>query len=103
VRQRALAEALAAEWGAQEEVIDPTRMPLTRLVNSAIDGVDEAEAVLGLGDSRLLVESLRQGGFRPLAGGAHRLRGPRRRPAPAHRRRVRPARNRPRQALSLHA
>ena len=47
VRQRALAEALAAEWGAQEEVIDPTRMPLTRLVNSAIDGVaDRREAVV---------------------------------------------------------
>ena len=33
------AEALAAEWRAQDEVIDPARMPLTRLVNSAIDGV----------------------------------------------------------------
>lgn len=47
VRERALAEALAEEWGAQEEVIDPTRMPLTRLVNSAIDGVaDRREAVV---------------------------------------------------------
>jgi chaperone required for assembly of F1-ATPase len=35
----ALAEALAAEWDAQGEHIDPASMPLTRLVNSAIDGV----------------------------------------------------------------
>jgi chaperone required for assembly of F1-ATPase len=36
---RPLAEALAAEWGAQAEFIDPSRMPLTRLANSIIDGV----------------------------------------------------------------
>ncbi|KMO31882.1 ATPase, partial [Methylobacterium tarhaniae] len=43
----ALAEALAQEWGAQGEFIDPARMPLTRLVNSAIDGVaDRREAVV---------------------------------------------------------
>jgi chaperone required for assembly of F1-ATPase len=35
----ALAEALAAEWNAQREVIDPARMPLTRLANVIIDGV----------------------------------------------------------------
>ena len=35
----ALAEALAAEWNAQQEVIDPAAMPLTRLANSIIDGV----------------------------------------------------------------
>ena len=35
----ALAEAVAAEWAAQRERIDPATMPLTRLVNSAIDGV----------------------------------------------------------------
>ncbi|CAH1666735.1 ATP12 family chaperone protein [Chelatococcus asaccharovorans] len=41
-----LAEAVAAEWEAQEGVIDPRRMPLTRLANSAIDGVaDNGEAV----------------------------------------------------------
>jgi chaperone required for assembly of F1-ATPase len=34
-----LARAVAAEWEAQEERIDPANMPLTRLVNSAIDGV----------------------------------------------------------------
>lgn len=38
----ALAEAVAAEWGAQGEIIDPDSMPLTRLVNSALDGVAAA-------------------------------------------------------------
>ncbi|MGE7416754.1 ATP12 family chaperone protein [Methylobacterium tarhaniae] len=47
VPQAALAEALAQEWGAQGEFIDPARMPLTRLVNSAIDGVaNRREAVV---------------------------------------------------------
>src|SRR5512143_1415001 len=36
---RALAEAVASEWRAQGERIDPSTMPLTRLANSAIDGV----------------------------------------------------------------
>ncbi|MFD1302907.1 ATP12 family chaperone protein [Methylobacterium marchantiae] len=36
---RALAEAVAAEWAAQVDVIDPSIMPLTRLANTAIDGV----------------------------------------------------------------
>jgi len=39
VSSRPVAEALAAEWQAQVERIDPARMPLTRLVNSALDGV----------------------------------------------------------------
>ena len=34
-----LAEALAGEWNAQGERIDPRTMPLTRLVNSILDGV----------------------------------------------------------------
>jgi chaperone required for assembly of F1-ATPase len=34
---RALAEAIAAEWEAQEAEIRPEQMPLTRLANSAID------------------------------------------------------------------
>ena len=41
---RALAEAVAAEWAAQGERIEPTSMPLTRLANSAIDGVMPREA-----------------------------------------------------------
>lgn len=36
---QALAEAVAAEWGAQQTEIDPATMPLTRLANTAIDGV----------------------------------------------------------------
>ena len=36
-----LARALAAEWEAQREVIDPAKMPLTRLANAIIDGVAE--------------------------------------------------------------
>lgn len=39
VPDRALADALAAEWDAQGELIDPSAMPLTRIVNSALDGV----------------------------------------------------------------
>ncbi len=37
-----LAEALAAEWEAQKDVIHPGLMPLTRLANSIIDGVAQA-------------------------------------------------------------
>ena len=37
-----LAQALADEWEAQREVIDPAVMPLTRLANSIIDGVADA-------------------------------------------------------------
>ena len=38
--------ALEAEWAGQGEFVDPMTMPLTRLVNSAIDGVSsEIEAV----------------------------------------------------------
>lgn len=40
VGSRALAEAMAAEWAAQGERIDPASMPVTRLVNSAVDGVE---------------------------------------------------------------
>jgi chaperone required for assembly of F1-ATPase len=38
---RAAAELLAAEWAAQAEVIDPAAMPLTRIVNAALDHVAE--------------------------------------------------------------
>ena len=41
---RALAEAVAEEWRAQGERIDPATMPLTKLANSAIDGVAGREA-----------------------------------------------------------
>jgi chaperone required for assembly of F1-ATPase len=38
-RSRALMLEAAAEWERQRETIDPVDMPLTRLLNSAIDGV----------------------------------------------------------------
>jgi chaperone required for assembly of F1-ATPase len=38
----ALAQAIAAEWQASLEVIDPGKMPLTRLANAIIDGVVDA-------------------------------------------------------------
>jgi chaperone required for assembly of F1-ATPase len=41
---RALADAIAEEWRAQKERIDPATMPLTKLANSAIDGVKGREA-----------------------------------------------------------
>lgn len=43
----ALAEAIADEWRAQGERIDPRTMPLTKLANSAIDGIEgRAESVI---------------------------------------------------------
>ena len=44
VRGRALADALAEEWQRQTKVIDPASMPLTRLVNTALDGVAGRES-----------------------------------------------------------
>ncbi|MFT4121696.1 ATP12 family chaperone protein [Bradyrhizobium sp.] len=36
---RPLADAVALEWAAQGETIDPVTMPLTRLANSVVEGV----------------------------------------------------------------
>lgn len=44
VASERIAEALAEEWRAQGERIDPATMPLTKIVNSAIDGVRGREA-----------------------------------------------------------
>lgn len=41
VPTKALADAIAEEWQAQQELIDPSRMPLTRFANTAIDAVSE--------------------------------------------------------------
>jgi chaperone required for assembly of F1-ATPase len=41
---RPLAEAVAEEWAGQGDEIDPATMPVTRLVNSAIDGVSARRA-----------------------------------------------------------
>lgn len=40
---RAAAELVAAEWEAQAETIDPGTMPVTRIVNSALDGVSRED------------------------------------------------------------
>ena len=46
VPARALADAVAAEWAAQGEAIDPVTMPLTRIANSVVEGVvDRVELV----------------------------------------------------------
>jgi len=39
VPTRGIADAIAAEWNAQGEAIDPVTMPLTRLANSVVEGV----------------------------------------------------------------
>ena len=54
-----LAEALAEEWRAQGEFIDPATMPITKIVNSAIDGVagretEVAEDIVAFAGSDLL-------------------------------------------------
>lgn len=41
---RAMAEAVAAEWQAQEGVIDPGAMPMTRSANAALDKVTPQQA-----------------------------------------------------------
>lgn len=43
VPTRAVADLLAAEWDAQKDVIDPGTMPVTRLANTAIDGIAKDE------------------------------------------------------------
>ncbi|MDR6954423.1 chaperone required for assembly of F1-ATPase [Ancylobacter sp. 3268] len=43
----ALAQEIAAEWAGQGETIDPLSMPITRLVNSAHDGVAAAMEAVG--------------------------------------------------------
>jgi chaperone required for assembly of F1-ATPase len=55
---RALAEALALEWNAQADEIDPTRMPLTRLANAVIDGVSEKPAAVAAEIGKYLASDL---------------------------------------------
>ena len=49
VPARALGEAIAAEWNAVEEKIDPRAMPLTGLANAAIDRVAADPAAFAAG------------------------------------------------------
>lgn len=59
VPSRALADAMAAEWDAQEDAVNPNTMPITRMSNSAIDKVTVqhaavADMLAAYGDSDLL-------------------------------------------------
>ncbi len=56
---RALAEAVAEEWRAQGAEMQPLAMPLTRLVNTVVDGVrakrnETIAAILRFGENDLL-------------------------------------------------
>ena len=55
---RALGAALAAEWNAQGEFIDPLSLPLTRLANSIIDGVVEAPQAVAAEIEKYLASDL---------------------------------------------
>jgi chaperone required for assembly of F1-ATPase len=55
---RPLAEAIAAEWRAQQEFIDPAAMPLTRLANTIIDGVAAAPDEVALEIAKYLSSDL---------------------------------------------
>lgn len=46
VPSAALAQALAGEWNALATAIDPQALPLTRLVNTVIDGTAENRALI---------------------------------------------------------
>lgn len=46
VPTRAMAEAVAAEWDAQEEIIDPRTMPVTRAANSVIEKIVQQRAAV---------------------------------------------------------
>lgn len=59
VPTRALGQAIAAEWNAVVEQIDPLKMPMTRSANAAIDKVapqraDVADMIAAYGDTDLL-------------------------------------------------
>ena len=43
-KSRALMLKVAAEWERQRDTLDPAEMPLTRLINSAVDGVSRTMA-----------------------------------------------------------
>ena len=56
---RAMAEAIATEWMAVEQTVDPRRMPVTRAANAAIDKVapqfhEVADLIAAYGGSDLL-------------------------------------------------
>lgn len=54
----ALAQAIAAEWAAQREVIDPAKMPLTRLANAVIDDVADSPSPVAAEIAKYLASDL---------------------------------------------
>ena len=54
----ALAEAIAAEWQAQQKVIDPAKMPQTRLANAIIDGIADAPQPVAVEIAKYLASDL---------------------------------------------
>jgi chaperone required for assembly of F1-ATPase len=53
-----LARAIAEEWEAQREFIDPGKMPLTRLANTIIDGVADTPAAVAEDAAKYLASDL---------------------------------------------
>ena len=91
-RRARLAEAIAAEWNAQDKSIDPARMPLTRLANAVIDAVADAPSAVAeeiekyLGSDLVLLSRRGAGGTGRAAGARLGIRcwpGHARRSAPA--------------------
>ena len=58
VPTEALAQVLAGEWREQRAVIDPGKMPLTRLANTIIDGVSERAAAVAADIEQYLASDL---------------------------------------------
>jgi chaperone required for assembly of F1-ATPase len=54
----ALAQAIAAEWDAQREHIDPASMPLTRLANAIVDGVHDRPGLVAAEVEKYLASDL---------------------------------------------
>jgi chaperone required for assembly of F1-ATPase len=60
VPSRSLAEAIAAEWNAQADSIDPRSMPLTGLANAAIDRIEPDPHAFAVGLAAYGESDLRQ-------------------------------------------
>ena len=73
---RALAERVAGEWAAQGATLEPLTMPLTRLINSVLEGVR--------GRERAVTRELLAPVVPPADGGDGPERGRRGRQVPAH-------------------
>src|ERR1700728_3723721 len=58
VPSAALAQAIAGEWNAQRDVIDPANMPLTRLASAIIDGVSDRAAPVAAEVEKYLASDL---------------------------------------------